>query len=53
MSGANGATRVAAGPRIELQGKPGRAGEEAGEARPLLAAASLTKHFPLKSGLFN
>ncbi len=53
MSGANGATRVAAGPRIELQGKPGRAGEEAGEARSLLAAASLTKHFPLKSGLFN
>ena len=53
MSVANGATRAAAGPRIELQGKPGRSGEEAGEARPLLAAASLTKHFPLKSGLFN
>ena len=40
MSGANGATRVGAG-------------GQAGEAQPLLAVASLTKHFPLKGGLFN
>jgi peptide/nickel transport system ATP-binding protein len=28
-------------------------GEQAGEAQSLLAVASLTKHFPLKGGLFN
>jgi peptide/nickel transport system ATP-binding protein len=47
VSGAEGATK------IELRGKPGRSGVQVDATRPLLVVESLTKHFPLKGGLFN
>jgi peptide/nickel transport system ATP-binding protein len=47
VSEAKGATQV------DLRGKLGPSGEQAGNAQPLLAVESLTKHFPLKGGLFN